>query len=87
MNNARDLGRATVLKLVAAAGLLVMGFSSTALGGCGGGACAELDSKKSECSSDGPNKELCEKAVAAAVQASNQDACKTMLDNMAKKKK
>jgi len=85
MKTIRNPGRTTFSMLMAAAALLG-GLSATALGGCGGGACAELDSKKSECAKDGPNKDMCEKAVAAAVQAGNADACKTMLDNMAKKK-
>lgn len=84
MKNTTSVSRSNVRKVLTAA-VLVAGMTATALGGCGGGACAELDSKKSECSRDG-NKELCEKAVAAAVQADNADACKTMLDNMAKKK-
>jgi hypothetical protein len=83
MKTIKSPRRATSSKLVAG-GLLVALLAP--LGACGGGACAELDAKKGECSKDGPNKEMCEKAVAAAVQASNQDACKTMLDNMAKKK-
>jgi uncharacterized ferredoxin-like protein len=86
MIKTRYMGRAELTKAVVFVGLLTVSLAAIAMGGCGGGACAELDSKKSECSKDGPNKELCEKGVAAAVQAANQDACKTMLDNMAKKK-
>ncbi|MFO0554715.1 MAG: hypothetical protein U0271_40430 [Polyangiaceae bacterium] len=70
--------------------MLVLGCFAVGLatfgGGCGGGACGDLDKKKSECSKDGPNKDTCEKAVEAAVKAGNQDACKAMLDNMEKKK-
>lgn len=57
-------------------------FAVSVAGGCGGGACADLEKKKADCgkNQDEAAKKICEKVIDEAVKQGNADACKAAVD-------
>lgn len=68
------------------ASLAVVSLAIASFTGCGG-ACADLEKKKADCSSNKEEmaKKACEGIIDAAVKAGNEDACKAANDALNKK--